>query len=212
VLLLSRLHAPRTVPICSISTRSREFSYYRLSISMRRRGQGSRRVFEFLYTGHFRRRPLFSTLVVEYAKAAPDDILMQLTVHNRRARGRPPLPLAAALVHQYLDVALPTTKTPISKAKMASSSSPAAPPVSEYRWHVRSVKELISARRTNAVGFGFGNRYRSPLQQTLFTTILMGGHKARSIRTAKGTKAFRALRTQGASSEAKTIRFAPEPS
>jgi hypothetical protein len=59
----------------------REFPYARLIDENRRRGKGQPE-FELLDTGVFDDDRYFDVFV-EYAKAAPDDLLMQITVHNR---------------------------------------------------------------------------------------------------------------------------------
>ncbi len=58
-----------------------EFPYSRLLEENRRRGAGEPE-FELLDTGLFDEDRYFDVFV-EYAKAAPDDILMRMTVHNR---------------------------------------------------------------------------------------------------------------------------------
>src|SRR5437867_4239198 len=59
----------------------REFPYARLVEENRRRGQ-DRPEFELLDTGVFDDDRYFDVFV-EYAKAGPEDVLMQVTVHNR---------------------------------------------------------------------------------------------------------------------------------
>ena len=59
----------------------REFPYSRLVEENRRRGRNDRE-FELLDTGIFDDDRYFDVFV-EYAKAAPQDILMQVTIHNR---------------------------------------------------------------------------------------------------------------------------------
>ena len=68
-----------------------EFPYARLVEENRRRGE-EQPEFELLDTGVFDADRYFDVFV-EYAKAAPDDILMRVTVHNRAPCGGPPAKL-----------------------------------------------------------------------------------------------------------------------
>jgi hypothetical protein len=68
-----------------------EFPYARLVAENRRRGEDQPE-FELLDTGVFDDDRYFDVFV-EYAKAAPDDILMRVTVHNRAPCGGPPAKL-----------------------------------------------------------------------------------------------------------------------
>jgi Glycosyl hydrolase family 63 C-terminal domain len=65
----------------------REFPYASLVEGNRRRGRGQPE-FELLDTGVFDDDRYFDVFV-EYAKAAPEDLLMQVTVHNRGADAAP---------------------------------------------------------------------------------------------------------------------------
>jgi hypothetical protein len=68
-----------------------EFPYARLVEENRQRG-AEQPEFELLDTGIFDDDRYFDVFV-EYAKAAPDDILMRITVHNRAPCGGPPAKL-----------------------------------------------------------------------------------------------------------------------
>ena len=80
----------------------REFPYAQLVEENRRRGKDQPE-FELLDTGIFDDDRYFDVFV-EYAKAAPDDILMRVTVHNRGPEAAHDPPAAAALVSQHLVV------------------------------------------------------------------------------------------------------------
>ena len=76
------------------------FPYERLVEENAARGRDEPE-FELIDTGVFDDGRYFD-VTVEYAKAAPDDILMRITVAQSRARGRRPACAAAALGAQHL--------------------------------------------------------------------------------------------------------------
>ena len=100
-----------------------EFPYAQLVEENQRRG-ADQPEFELLDTGLFDADRYFDVFV-EYAKAAPDDILMRVTVHNRGPEAAK-LSLAAATVFpQHLVVesesAMPQTQRPIAVASRSST-------------------------------------------------------------------------------------------
>ena len=95
---------------CSTSTRRRAFPYGPLVEENRRRGRAEPE-FELIDTGVFDDDRYFDVFV-EYAKAAPDDILMRVTVAQSRAGDGRAACLAAALVPQYLVVAARIAASP----------------------------------------------------------------------------------------------------
>ncbi len=78
-----------------------EFPYARLVEENRRRGHGSSRSSSSLDTGVFDDDRYFDVFV-EYAKAAPDDILIRITVANRGPEAARAARAADALVPQHL--------------------------------------------------------------------------------------------------------------
>ena len=100
-LLLPRRHADALVPEDALQVSAARVPL-RASWS-RRTAAAARREpeFELLDTGVFDDDRYFDVFV-EYAKAAPDDMLMRVTVHNRGPGSRAAAPAAAALVPQHL--------------------------------------------------------------------------------------------------------------
>ena len=78
----------------------REFPYARLIEENRRRNGGGPE-FELLDTGIFDDDRYFD-VVVEYAKASPEELVVRVTVHNRGPRGRADPRPPAPLVPQHL--------------------------------------------------------------------------------------------------------------
>ena len=94
----------------STSTRRRRFPTP--SSSRRTAGAaGDEPEYELLDTGVFADDRYFD-VVVEYAKAAPDDILIRITVDQPRPRGGAAAPAADALVPQHLVLGTPATPRP----------------------------------------------------------------------------------------------------
>ena len=87
-----------------------EFPYAWLVEESRRRGKDQPE-FELIDTGVFDADRYFDVFV-EYAKAAPEDILMLVTAHNRGPGGRDHSRPAAALVPQHLVMARRTRNRP----------------------------------------------------------------------------------------------------
>ena len=80
----------------------REFPYNDLVATNGRRGRDEFE-YELIDTGIFDEDRYFDVFV-EYAKAAPDDILVEVTVHNRGPDAGDPAPAADAVVSQHLGV------------------------------------------------------------------------------------------------------------
>ena len=78
----------------------REFPYADLVATNRSRGRGDFE-YELLDTGVFAEDRYFD-VVVEYAKAGPEDVLLRITVHNRGPERGDPAPAADAVVPQHL--------------------------------------------------------------------------------------------------------------
>ena len=78
------------------------FPYSQLVEENRRRG-ADQTEFELLDTGLFDDDRYFDVFV-EYAKGAPDDVLMQITAHNRGPDSAPLIVAAATVLPQYLVV------------------------------------------------------------------------------------------------------------
>ena len=78
------------------------FPYSQLVEENRRRG-AEQMEFELLDTGLFDDDRYFDVFV-EYAKAAPDDVLMQITAHNRGPEAAPLTLVATTVLPQYLVV------------------------------------------------------------------------------------------------------------
>ena len=81
MLLLPRRHAHLVVPEDALQVPAGEFPYADLVAANAARGKSDPE-YELLDTGIFDEDRYFD-VVVEYAKAAPEDLLMQVTVHNR---------------------------------------------------------------------------------------------------------------------------------
>ena len=101
-LLLPRRHADALVSEILYKYPQEEFPYAQLIEENRRRGEDQPE-FELLDTGLFDADRYFDVFV-EYAKAAPDDILMLVTVHNRGPETAQAHAAAATLFPQYLVV------------------------------------------------------------------------------------------------------------
>ena len=99
-LLLPRRHAHPQLPEGrSTSTRSGAFPYAELVAENRRRGRDQPE-YELLDTGVFAEDRYFD-IVVEYAKAAPDDILIRIACDEPRPRASHAPPAADPLVPQH---------------------------------------------------------------------------------------------------------------
>ena len=80
-LLLPRLHADALVHEVSVQVSQAAFPYADLIETNRKRGRGGLE-YELLDTGVFNDNRYFDVFV-EYAKASPQDLLIEITVHNR---------------------------------------------------------------------------------------------------------------------------------
>ena len=87
---------------CLYKYPQRAFPYEDLVSTNARRGKQEME-YELLDTGIFDEDRYFD-VVVEYAKAAPDDILMSVTAHNRGPDSGDAAPAADALVSQHVVV------------------------------------------------------------------------------------------------------------
>ena len=103
-LLLPRRHATHSYLKALYKYPQRAFPYAELVAENRRRGRDQPE-YELLDTGVFAEDRYFD-VVVEYAKAAPDDILIRITRHQPRSRGGAAPPAADALVPQHLGLGL----------------------------------------------------------------------------------------------------------
>ena len=101
----------------------REFPYARLVRGERAaQGDGSQPEFELLDTGIFDDDRYFDVFV-EYAKAAPEDILMRVTVHNRGPEAATTSAAAATLVSATPGRGNPTRRSPSSPPRRVASKS-----------------------------------------------------------------------------------------
>ena len=116
----------------------REFPYRDLVQTNRMR---SREDFEYelLDTGVFEENRYFDVFV-EYAKAGPEDILVQITVCNRGPEVRPAPPAADAVVPQHLVVGRGRAQADSSRGRSGHDRSHAS-----RSWHVRAVVRRLAA-------------------------------------------------------------------
>ncbi len=132
--------------------------------------------FELLDTGVFDDDRYFDVFV-EYAKAAPDDILMLVTVHNRGPRGRIAARAAAALVSQHLVVARPGRHKPSLEAESHQLVIARHQRLGEYRWHVEAAQELIFCENETNTRRLFGSETDGYFKDA-FHDYLIGGQQA----------------------------------
>ena len=129
-----------------------EFPYARLVEENRRRGRDQPE-FELLDTGIFDDNRYFDVFV-EYAKAAPDDMLMLVTVHNRGPETGRAARVAATLVQQYLVVARPDRPSPACESEARAAGRGPARSAGRYHWYAECATPtlLFCENETNARG------------------------------------------------------------
>ncbi|WP_165226660.1 MGH1-like glycoside hydrolase domain-containing protein [Aquisphaera insulae] len=145
--------------------------------------------YELIDTGIFAEDRYFD-LFVEYAKAAPDDILIRITAHNR---GPDPAPLHVLPTLWFHDV---WTRSPdaVRPALRRTGDSPAAiaatdPILGEYLLHAEAADSLaFTENETNTERLA-GTPNRTPYVKDAFHQLVVHGH-ADAVNPARtGTKA-----------------------
>jgi hypothetical protein len=125
-----------------------EFPYRRLLHENRQRS-AEQAEFELLDTGLFDADAYFDVFV-EYAKAATDDILMQVTAHNRGAEAAKPVVAAATVLPQHLVVARGNPEThPFGSGRRRQHRTPGAgqlPPRLRCRRRLRTHTAFLRQR------------------------------------------------------------------
>ncbi len=181
----------------------REFPYDRLVQENRRRGRDQGE-FELLDTGIFDEDRYFD-VYVEYAKAAPDDILMQVTVHNRGPE--------AAVLHVLPQLWFSNTwswRGLTAKPSLEAESNQLVIArhrrLGEYRWHVEAAKELVFCENETNARRLFGIEAQGHFKDA-FHDYLIGGQQGAVNRERKGTKAAAHYTLKVPPGEAKTIRL-----
>ena len=128
-------------------------------------------------------------MFVEYAKAAPDDILMLVTVHNRGPEAAKLSRAAATLFSQHLVVESRMRTSPNSRPKMAASKS------SMTNWAISvstatAKPTLALLRQRNQCAPAFRpERRRQDFSRMLSTNISSHGNQAAVNPAQTGTKA-----------------------
>ncbi len=188
----------------------REFPYARLVEENRRRGKDQPE-FELLDTGIFDDDRYFDVFV-EYAKAAPDDLLMRVTVHNRGPE--------VATIHVLPQLWFRNTwswnshsarpelsleKPGIIRAQQAE--------LGIYRLHCEGQPEILFCDNETNIRRLFGQRQARGFFKDAFHEYLIQGNRSAVNPAQTGTKAGARYRLEIPPGESRPIRLrlAPTP-
>ena len=159
-----------------------EYPYAQL-IEENRAARSSEPEYELLDTGIFAESRYFDVFV-EYAKAAPEDILIEITVENRGPEAATPRPAAHRLVPQHLVVgpgaaAALASPRPISGGRPAivlddPGHEPAVPPLPAGR------RAALHRERDQRRAASSARRTRRPTSRTPSTSTSIRGRRAPS--------------------------------
>ena len=154
----------------------REFPYRDLVETNRRRSQEELE-YELLDTGVFDDDRYFDVFL-EYAKEGPDDILIQVSVHNRGPGGGPAAPPPDAVVPEHLVVGRRGRRSR-SSARRAGRSWPPIPSWASTRSRAAASPSCCSRRtRSNAERL-WGQPNPTPYVKDAFHRYVIAGERTR---------------------------------
>ncbi len=161
----------------------REFPYNDLVATNGRRGRDEFE-YELIDTGIFAEDRYFDVFV-EYAKAAPDDILVEITVAQPRPRPGHAAPAADAVVSQHLGVVDPAASRPRSSAPAPTRCGSQHPRARRVGALLRGAPRSCCSARTRRTTRGCSAHRTSPrTSRTASTTTWSAASTARSTRRA----------------------------
>ena len=92
-----------------------------------------------------------STLPSEYAKAAPEDILIRITIENRGPEAARAACAADALVSQYVELVAGRERPAAARSSDRIASRPLTRSLGDYRWLLEEEAPLLfTENETNA--------------------------------------------------------------
>jgi hypothetical protein len=186
----------------------RAYPYAQLLDENRRRGIG-RPEFELIETGLFDDGRYFDVFV-EYAQAAPDDILMRVTVHNRGPEAAP-LHLLPTLWFRNTWSWKPGETKPVLSSPHGRVIEAAHAELGSLYLHVDGEAELLFTENETNVGRLYGTPTRGHFKDAFHEYVIAGRHEA--VNPAQvGTKAaahYRPVVPAGGSASVR-VRLAPQ--
>ena len=146
--------------------------------------------FELLDTGIFDDDRYFDVFV-EYAKAAPDDILMRVTVHNRGPEAADTARAAATLVSQHLvvDKASRNCRAAMAVGRRRPAVMAVHAKLGEFDFRAEGDADAAVLRQRNQCARLFGVNGAPAISRTPSTISWSMAGRMRSIPEQTGTKA-----------------------